>query len=131
LAILLFISPAGQRKYLFAAVAIVAVVFLSSIWFLKAYVPRTQNVVEALVLRADSLFAGDRLIEDQQRRLCENESALDRIKEHPWLGSAQAPLSITKSVPRSSREVHNSISLSWPIWACWDFSPSSGFQSAI
>ncbi|GAB4534089.1 MAG: hypothetical protein Kow0063_16820 [Anaerolineae bacterium] len=83
---LLFFKANGQRKYLLITLCAIFLVLLSSTWFLKAYVPRTENLIEALSFRAGSLFTGDRIREDQERRLCEVESAVLSIKNHPLLG---------------------------------------------
>jgi O-antigen ligase len=55
---------------------------------LSILVPRTSYIVEVLVLRADSFFSGDQLINEggTQWRIRENTSAILKIQENPFLG---------------------------------------------
>jgi len=83
---------------------------------LNEYFPRVDTVVEALHLRAGSLFSGDELVYDDstQWRLKENELALAKFREHPILGIGphgiyRAPWSErdTRSNYHLCRYVHN------------------------
>lgn len=86
--LIFFIRPASQRQHILKTIYIIAVILSVSLGFLRAYVPtKTENFLEALSFRAGSLFVGeDRLREDQERRLCEIESAKATIQERPLLG---------------------------------------------
>jgi O-antigen ligase len=55
---------------------------------LSAYFPRIETVAQGLSARFSSLFAGDELVYDSstQGRLKENEYAIAKIKEYPFLG---------------------------------------------
>ena len=88
LIILLFISPASQRKKLIIFMCVLVMILSLSVYFLNAYIPRTGNIVEALYLRAASFFAVARIESGggDEWRLRENEAAMIRIKEHPLLG---------------------------------------------
>jgi hypothetical protein len=106
-----FISPVSQRQKLLTLICGLVVVFSLSALFLNAYFPqRMGNFVDALSLRAGTLFAGgDRLKQDQERRLCEIESAKIKILEHPLLGVGPGGELHTKMcTERLPRFVHNS-----------------------
>ena len=88
LIVLLFIIPEDQRRAILTIIFVLAVVLFLSAWFLNAYFPRVENVIEALYLRAASFFTGDRIRSagGTQWRIQEIESAIVRIRDHPLLG---------------------------------------------
>lgn len=109
LVILLFISPASQRKRFLIVMCVLVTISSLSFFLLNSYFPRVGDVAEALSIRASSLFTGDRIVQDQQRRICENKSAIATFKEHPLLGVGPGGEIHTKMcTERLTRFVHNS-----------------------
>jgi O-antigen ligase len=108
LIILLFIMAAGQRKYIFIAICVIVVLLFISTCFLEVYVPRTGNLIEALSFRAGSLFTGDRIKQDQERRTCEVRSAIATLQDHPLLGVGPGGIIHTRMcADMLTRYVHN------------------------
>jgi O-antigen ligase len=86
-AIFIIITRSQSKKFvLLIVVGVIVASLLVSL--LGVYFPRVDSIVEALSLRAGSLFAGDELLYDgsTQWRLRENELAIAKVKEYPLLG---------------------------------------------
>lgn len=88
LALLVFFNVGHQRPHLLKKTGMLLIVLILSTWFLITYFPQLGDTVQALELRAGSLFTGERIKNDGGTlwRMRENESAIARIKEHPLLG---------------------------------------------
>jgi O-antigen ligase len=89
LAIIIFVAVARvESKKLISLIAVLVVLATLLVPLASSYYARVNDITEALFFRANSLFAGDELLNDPstQWRLEENELAIPKIKEHPILG---------------------------------------------
>jgi putative inorganic carbon (HCO3(-)) transporter len=85
--VFILIARFEGRKLVFLIVAWIVIASLL-VPLLSTYHPRVDSIMNALSLRAASLFAGDELVYDSstQWRLRENSLAIPKIQERPILG---------------------------------------------
>ena len=105
----------GRRFVFLILIVALGAVLLGTL--LSAYFPRIETVAEGLTARFSSLFAGDELVYDSstQGRLKENEYAIAKIKEYPFLGIG--PMAdYYDSMYKNTYYVHNAY-----LWILLDF----------